>query len=41
MLQNYDIIYFMEEIKLPKMLNKTKVYLDTSVISYLEQDDAP
>lgn len=22
-------------------LNKTKVYLDTSVISYLEQDDAP
>jgi predicted nucleic acid-binding protein len=24
-----------------KVLNKTKVYLDTSVISYLEQDDAP
>ncbi|MBP5359595.1 MAG: hypothetical protein J6Y69_10510 [Treponema sp.] len=24
-----------------KALNKTKVYLDTSVISYLEQDDAP
>lgn len=41
MLLNNDIIYFMEEIKLPKMLNKTKVYLDTSVISYLEQDDAP
>ena len=26
---------------MPKALNKTKVYLDTSVISYLEQDDAP
>lgn len=27
--------------EMPKALNKTKVYLDTSVISYLEQDDAP
>ena len=24
-----------------KPMNKTKVYLDTSVISYLEQTDAP
>ena len=24
-----------------KQLNKTKIYLDTSVISYLEQTDAP
>ena len=29
------------EKSIPKALNKTKVYLDTSVISYLEQDDAP
>ncbi len=31
------------DIKNPiqKIINKTKVYLDTSVISYLEQDDAP
>ena len=26
---------------MPKQRNKTKVYLDTSVISYLEQSDAP
>ena len=30
-----------KEKNLPKTVNKTKVYLDTSVISYLEQDDAP
>ena len=26
---------------MPDFLNELKVYLDTSVISYLEQDDAP
>lgn len=30
-----------KEKSILKTLNKTKVYLDTSVISYLEQDDAP
>ena len=27
--------------EIPTAINKTKVYLDTSVISYLEQDDTP
>lgn len=26
---------------MPEPINKTKIYLDTSVISYLEQTDAP